>query len=149
MSILCELDMSWDPYQLTNLHPDAPVDGNATNAYNSGMDTLLGRPIDLVIHRLDALVLVLKTCVADECRWPWKQLHSNGKVKTLTDALDEKYDKFYANSYAVAKVGWEKCYSGYSLKTRYLGPGPDSTLYDVCPCPQLFKVSPVLIVHSD
>lgn len=131
-------DMSWDPYQMTNLHPDAPVEGNGTNAYNSGMKTMLGRPIDVLVHRLDALVLVLKTCVGDTCRWPWKQLHANGKVNTLMDALDEQYDAFYANSYAIAKVGWEDCYSAYTHKDNKKFPGPDATLYSVSFRPHTF-----------
>ena len=117
--------MIWDPYQMTNVHPDAPS-GNYTtaNAYYKGMNTVLGRPTEQVINRLDALVLVQKTCTEDVCREPWKQLHPDGSVKTLTSALHEKYDDFYARSYSVAKVGWKQCYSG-------LHNSSGSTLYDL------------------
>lgn len=131
VSIFQSTDMTWDPYQMTNLHPGAPVEGNGTNAYGSGMNTMLGRSIDELVHRLDALVLVLKTCVGDQCRWPWKQLHADGKVNTMMDALDEQYDKFYANTYAIAKVGWEDCYSAFTHKDNKKFPGPDATLYSV------------------
>ncbi|KAF2098540.1 alkaline phosphatase-like protein, partial [Rhizodiscina lignyota] len=94
-------DMSWDQYQLTNLHPDAPTEAGQTNAYHRGMNTLLGRPIEQLIHRLDAVVLVQKSCKTEQCRQPWKQLHPNGTVSNLIDALDEKYDAFYNHSYQV------------------------------------------------
>ena len=117
-------DMTWDQYQMTNLHPDAQAESGTLNAYHRGMNTLLGRAIEQVIHRLDALVLVQKSCVADGCRWPWKQLHPDGSVSTLAEALHEQYDEFYTNSYNVAKVGWLQCFNG-------LEAGNSSTLYDL------------------
>lgn len=117
-------DMSWDPYQMTNLHPEAPSEMNTTNAYHMGMDTLLGRPVWRVIHRLDALVLVQKTCAGDSCRQPWNQLHPDGNVQDLAAALHTKYDRFYENSYNVAKVGWQQCYKGLSMHSS-------STLYSL------------------
>jgi hypothetical protein len=117
-------DMTWDQYQMTNLHPDAPAESNSTNAYHRGMNTLLGRPIEQVIYRLDALVLVQKSCVADTCREPWKQLHPNGGVTTLAGALNEQYDEMYENSYNVAKVGWKQCFNGLTA-------GNSSTLYEL------------------
>ena len=117
-------DMAWDPYQMTNLHPDAPAEPGAQNAYNKGMNTLIGRPTEEVIHRLDALVLILKTCVADVCCEPWKELHPNGNVKTLAHALHEKYDDLYKRSYSFAKVGWKQCYSGMDEDSSV-------TLYDL------------------
>ena len=117
-------DMTWDPYQMTNLHPAAPAENSTTNVYVQGMNTLLGRPTERVVSRLDALVLVQKTCKADICREPWLQLHPDGKVSTLMDALDEKYDGFYENAYSVGKVGWKQCYTGYHANHS-------STLYDL------------------
>ena len=117
-------DMTWDQYQMTNLHPEAPVEEYSLNAYNKGMNTLMGRPTEQVINRLDALVLVQKTCVADVCRKPWNQLHPDGSVETLAQAVHEKYDDFYTRSYRMAKVGWKQCYNG-------LGNVSGSTLYDL------------------
>lgn len=108
---------------MTNLHPDAPSE-NGTTPYSRGMDTVLGVPTWKLIHRLDALVLVLKTCSGEECRSPWKQLHTNGQVTNLLEALDPKWDNFYRNSYAVAKVGWVECYGGLSKESS-------STLYSI------------------
>jgi hypothetical protein len=103
-------DMSWDQHQMTNLHPAAPAENKLSNAFGRGMNTLLGRPTERLLHRLDALVLVQKTCIAEICREPWQQLHP--EIKTLTDALQEKYDDFFARSYQEAKVGWKECYNG-------------------------------------
>lgn len=42
----------------------------------------------------------------------------------MADALDDKFDAFYENSYNVAKVGWQVCFNG-------LEAGNSSTLYDL------------------
>ena len=55
---------------------------------------------------------------------PWKQLHPDGSVTNLMDALNEKYDGYYENSFNVAKVGWQQCFTGLSHKHS-------STLYDL------------------
>ena len=115
-------DMSWDTFQMTNLHPDAPSENGTMNAYNRGMTALLGRPIQQVIERLDALVLVQKTCKADVCRQPWPQLHPD--ISNFKEALDQKYDGFFANSFKEAKVGWKQCYSGLKMHNS-------STLYSI------------------
>lgn len=116
-------DMSWDRYQMTNLHPLAPAEEGQANAFHKGMQDLLGRPVEQVIHRLDALVLVEKTCVGIECREPWRQLQPNETVNNLLDALDERFDAFYNHSYNIAKVGWQQCYTGYNARHS-------ATLYD-------------------
>lgn len=44
-----------------------------------------------LVNRLDALLLVLKTCRAEACRDPWRILHPDDRsVKTLADALHHK-----------------------------------------------------------
>lgn len=48
-----------------------------------------------LIQRLDALLFVLRDCVGDVCREPWKKIHSDGNVKSLSDALNEEYDNVY------------------------------------------------------
>ncbi|KAI8073302.1 alkaline-phosphatase-like protein [Gongronella butleri] len=46
--------------------------------------------------RLDALLLVLKSCRAGTCRDPWSALHPNEfNVQSLSDALDAKFDGHY------------------------------------------------------
>lgn len=49
-------DMTWDPQQMSNLHPAAPAENGSLNLFQQGMDTFLGRPTEQVIARLDALV---------------------------------------------------------------------------------------------
>ena len=72
--------------------------------------TLLSRPIPNLLDRLDALTLVLKTCKGESCYDPWGALDPSGATTTLRDALDPKYDSFYAKQ---NKVGWDQCAAGY------------------------------------
>ena len=97
---------------MSNLHPNAPTENGQQNPYEAGHTTVLGRPTYQVIHRLDAVVLVQKTCKQDECRSPWAQIHPDGSVNNLLDALHEQYDSLYARLHEVGKVGWEQCYQG-------------------------------------
>ena len=109
----------WDPYQMSNLHPNAPTEDGQQTPFEAGHKTILGRPTIQLIHRLDAVVLVQKTCKQNSCRIPWTQLHRNGSVKNLLNALDEKYDSYYARLHEVGKVGWENYYQGNEA-TLYL-----------------------------
>lgn len=52
-------------------------------------------PVDQLVNRLDALLMVLKSCKEDECTHPWKQLHPDGRVRALSDAMMSRYDSFY------------------------------------------------------
>ncbi|KAL7309932.1 hypothetical protein PS15m_010749 [Mucor circinelloides] len=79
-------DLKKDPYELKNLYSNA-------NAQ--------------LVNRLDALLLVLKSCRAESCRDPWRVLHPNDKsVKTLQDALHKKYDAHYKQ---YKSVKFEEC----------------------------------------
>ncbi|KAI1367536.1 alkaline-phosphatase-like protein [Xylaria arbuscula] len=95
-------DMTVDPGQLNNLLTT-----------NSSLDTqalISGYPIASVVSRLDALLFVLKSCKARTCQEPWKQLHPSGDVNTLTEALQNNYDEFYA---AQTVVNFDYCANGY------------------------------------
>lgn len=85
-----------DPYQLHNLY------NYKGNVYN--VDTTK------LISRLDSLLLVLKSCRGDSCRYPWIALHPNGNVQNLRDALNPRYDAFYKGQ---PRVGFESCELGY------------------------------------
>ncbi|KAJ5980383.1 hypothetical protein N7481_007681 [Penicillium waksmanii] len=89
-------DLTNDPYQMRNL----------INSKNR----LLGRDIKKVISRLDALLLVLKSCKGSDCTLPWQVLHPNKKVTSLSEALSPKYDKFYA---AQPDISFSACELGY------------------------------------
>jgi hypothetical protein len=63
-------DLKQDPYELNNLYDSANVQ---------------------LVNRLDALLVVLKSCRAETCRDPWRVLHPyDDDIKTLADALDTK-----------------------------------------------------------
>ncbi|KAF9887356.1 hypothetical protein FE257_010351 [Aspergillus nanangensis] len=94
-------DLKNDPHQTTNLA-----------ATQSQTFTLANRPLSQILLRLDALMMVLKSCTEDSCRDPWRQLHPGGKVNSLADALDTSYDGFYSNQ---PKVSFSQCSLGYHI----------------------------------
>lgn len=106
-----------DPHQTVNLAAN-PSEHNYRIA---------NRPLKQILPRLDALMLVLKSCNEDSCRYPWHQLHPDGRVKNLVDALDSSYDDFYSNQ---PRVSFSKCALGYHIWEEgpqqfntYHGPG--------------------------
>ncbi|KAK4652594.1 hypothetical protein QC762_208050 [Podospora pseudocomata] len=93
-------DMKTDPYQMTNLlHPTAKPP-----------KTILGRPFEAVVARLDALLFVLKSCKQKTCVEPWRALHPAGNVDNLKDALNQRFDDFYIKQQK--KVRFERCEAG-------------------------------------
>lgn len=96
-----------DPDQVNNyLLPEALP--SMISAYRLG-----GRRLEEVITRLDALLMVAKSCKARSCHAPWESLHPNGKIKTLKHALDSKFDSFYRNQ---PKVSFDSCQLGYLVE---------------------------------
>ncbi|OZJ06847.1 hypothetical protein BZG36_00041 [Bifiguratus adelaidae] len=78
-------ELKTDPYQIKNLYKNSSKS---------------------LIDRLDALLLVAKDCQQDYCREPWTALHPNGEVTNLKEALDSKYDKYYAS---LPKTAYKHC----------------------------------------
>ncbi|OTA85472.1 hypothetical protein M434DRAFT_377137 [Hypoxylon sp. CO27-5] len=99
-------DMAVDPGQLHNLLSQSEEKAAAPLAAAAGY------PAYKVAARLDALLLVLKTCASETCRRPWAQLHPDGEVKSLTDALAPRYDGFYEEKSAV-RVEYAYCANGF------------------------------------
>ncbi|CAI7597267.1 unnamed protein product [Penicillium viridicatum] len=99
-------DLKGDPHQTVNLgtHPAKHPNYKIAN-----------RELPQIIARLDALMLVLKSCEGDACRYPWRQLHPAGKVNSLADALDSGFDTFYANQ---PKVSFSSCEHGYIISAE-------------------------------
>ncbi|KAI8663000.1 Arylsulfatase [Fusarium sp. Ph1] len=97
-------DLKADPGQLHNLFPEG---GDVT-----GGVSLLGKSTGQVIDRLDALMLVLKSCKGESCIEPWKVLHPDGGVESLKDALKGKFDEFYEKQ---VKVSFDRCEDGYLI----------------------------------
>jgi len=95
-----------DPGQMHNLFSDAKLARDFE---------LAGRSFQDVVYRLDALLVVLKTCKGDSCIHPWSELHpssasSSASPTSLLQALDPAYDSFYQTH---PKVGFSSCELGY------------------------------------
>ncbi len=101
--------MQHDPHQLHNIYPLFP----SPHAPPVTKTAILNVPISKVVSRLDALLLVLKSCRGQVCVKPWDALHPEGGVKDLRQALRPTYDAFYEKQQP--KVGFERCEPGYIL----------------------------------
>ncbi|CRL25726.1 Arylsulfatase, plant [Penicillium camemberti] len=95
-------DLSNDPHHVNNLW---------TNS-SAGSVEILGRKLNQVIPRLDAPLMVLKSCKGFGCIKPWTTLHPEHSVDNLKEALDEKYDVFYQKQ---PKVSYDRCEYGYTI----------------------------------
>ena len=60
--------------------------------------------------------MVTKSCKGHTCVHPWSVIHPAGNVKTLQNALHERFDKFYSS--VSASVSFEKCELGYILESE-------------------------------
>jgi len=69
-----------------------------------------------LIYRLDALLMVLKTCKGRQCTHPWEQLHPTRDVSSLRDALAPHYDDFYERE--VVRVAFDQCEQAYVLESE-------------------------------
>ncbi|KAF3764116.1 alkaline phosphatase-like protein [Cryphonectria parasitica EP155] len=85
-------NISADPYELTNL---ARGD-NISTVHQS------------VINRLNALLMVTKSCEQDRCRDPWAQLvpDNDTTLYSLVQAMDSTYDTFFDD---FEKVQFDTC----------------------------------------
>lgn len=117
-----------DPHQLHNLYPSPSVELASFSPLPAG-PAILGLPVSRIISRLDALLLVLKSCKAAACVKPWEVLHPSGNVTNLKHALKRRYDAFYEQQQP--KVKFERCEPGYILDAE--GPQQASTYRDGLP----------------
>ncbi|KAI1452390.1 alkaline-phosphatase-like protein [Annulohypoxylon moriforme] len=96
-------DLTTDPGQMVNLlHPD-----------ETAPNMIAGAPLDKVVSRLDALLFVLKSCQAETCIHPWKELHPAGNVVSLRDALSSRFDALYEDE--SRKIEFDRCEMGFIL----------------------------------
>lgn len=86
-----------DPYELTPIDPASSDDAAR------------------LASRLDALMLLLKTCIGDACRSPWSVLHPGGGVRSLAEALDPRWDLYYAS---IPQVRFAGCADRYVLEAE-------------------------------
>lgn len=94
-------DMTKDPGQMNNL-----LSPTAEPAF-----LVAGYPLEKVASRLDSLLFVLKSCKGRVCREPWKNLHPDGNVSNLEEALSSKFDDFY--EVQQNRVKFDYCWNGY------------------------------------
>jgi len=101
------LNFKSDPGQLHNIYPTSSTQLEVT---------ILGIPVSKVIPRLDALLMVTKSCKGKTCVHPWSVIHPAGNVQTLEEALNTRFDNFYSS--VSAAVSFEKCELGYILESE-------------------------------
>ncbi|KEF54620.1 uncharacterized protein A1O9_09062 [Exophiala aquamarina CBS 119918] len=94
-------DMKTDPYQTKNLY------GTSVK--------INGQSIPKVVERLDALLMVMKSCKGKQCTQPWLTLHPGGKVNNLAEALHTRLDSFYGKQ---VKVTFDECQPGYIISAE-------------------------------
>jgi arylsulfatase A-like enzyme len=126
-----------DPYQLDNhlgsdkagvlnhstLFPDLLTSSSAPWINRISQSLFWnGVPLSRLVHRLDALLMVLKTCTGRRCTHPWATIFPSGEVENLMDALDESFDEFFETR--IEKVKFESCEKGYIPESE--GPVWDS-----------------------
>ncbi|CZT44584.1 probable arylsulfatase [Rhynchosporium secalis] len=100
-------DLTTDPGQLKNLYP-------TTSSHPQ--QSIFNLPLFKVLPRLDALLMVTKSCKASTCIDPWSVIHPEGDVHTLGDALASKFDAFYGS--IAERVSFSKCELGYILESE-------------------------------
>ncbi|GFR52247.1 hypothetical protein Agub_g14781, partial [Astrephomene gubernaculifera] len=84
-------DLVLDPYELTNRITTAPA---------------------ALIDRLDALLTAVGYCKGTAaCSNPYTLLHPDGSVTNFEEAMDPRYDAFYAG---LKKFSFKKCSIGYN-----------------------------------
>lgn len=84
--------------------------------------TILSHTVEKIVSRLDALLLVLKSCKGSSCVKPWQVLHPTGDVANLKNALEARFDEYYEK--AQVKVEFSRCEQGQLLDAE----GPQSAL---------------------
>jgi hypothetical protein len=99
-----QLTKQTDPGQIHNLHP------SVNPSYPTTLD------LTRLLPRLDALLMVTKSCKGSTCIHPWSVIHPAGNVKTLGDALNGRFDSYYASVAEV--VSFDKCELGYIIESE-------------------------------
>lgn len=94
-------DMKNDAQQMHNRLAQNPT-GTAVNFY--------GRPEKELFSRLDALLMVTKSCKMDSCRDPWSTLFPGGQVVDMQGAMNSTYDSFFAQQ---PQVSFASCIQGH------------------------------------
>jgi hypothetical protein len=72
-------------------------------------------PLSSLQARLDAMILVLKTCKGKVCSDPWAEPLLGSGVAVLTQAMDAKYDAYFEK---LPKVSYSVCEAGYIAESE-------------------------------
>lgn len=100
--------MQTDSDQMHNLLSDWEQSKCASNG-------LKNDEIERIANRHNALMLVLKTCVGDECGSPWKYIFPNGEASSYQDALSPRFDKYFES---LPLMEYESCETGYHARNE-------------------------------
>lgn len=87
--------------------------GQMRNIYSNSDETFEALPnvnLSSLTTRLDALMMVMKSCKGWTCVEPWKVLHPAGDVESLSEALGGQFDQFYREQ---PQVSFDRCEPGY------------------------------------
>ena len=68
-----------------------------------------GRSESDLFARLEAVLMVTKSCKQDSCRNPWGTLFPSGEVTNIQEAMDAKYDTFFTNQ---PHISFSSCSDG-------------------------------------
>lgn len=99
------------------LKPLSSRNSSTFTMYDKSHGTMIDNlPQFHLVNRLDALLLVLKTCKGQQCTRPWLSLFPGGEVNSLRDALDVKFDGFFESR--VERVQFSKCEKGYIAESE-------------------------------
>lgn len=63
--------------------------------------------------------MVLKTCKGRVCTHPWDEIHPDGDVTTLKEALHVRFDDFYSKQ---PQMWYSECPDGYFAETENQDP---------------------------
>ncbi|KEY71313.1 hypothetical protein S7711_05905 [Stachybotrys chartarum IBT 7711] len=83
-----------------------------------------------LISRLNAILMVTKSCTRDTCRDPWSLLqppNSTARISSLPSSMDPAFDRFYAS---IPKVRFGAClnYQSETNERPYYPPGAENDL---------------------
>jgi len=114
-------DLNEDPHQVNNLlaplNDIAPFANFDARSPETG-EHVLSKELQKTLNRLDALTLVLKTCVGDVCHQPYKALFpsfeaTGEEIYSLDQALDQRFDDYFKD---LPKVHFSECALGYQSR---------------------------------
>ncbi|KAF7557311.1 hypothetical protein G7Z17_g832 [Cylindrodendrum hubeiense] len=98
---------------------DLKTNNLATTINNVSKYQIAGRPLDQILARLNALIMVLKTCKNRVCTHPWESLHPDGNIQSLKQALNERFDEFYDGQ---PQMWFSDCPLGYFFEVENQDP---------------------------